>query len=283
MNAAFDATSPILGLRWRIVAQFGLTAELARRALPLPPSKRKQGRGIAWLPRRLGASDLALAAASVAGVVRDNPASPLARYRRALASVRQERGERCEACGVPARSAHHVVTVGLSGIAFELVHEPTNQPTSCCSAMTATQGGALTPGSKPASVAPWPSGGLLDRRPRGRDRRPSRGAARPRPQGAPRQALRAVYEHLLAVEQERLTEAVRIERERKIVFPETSVIVRDVRYLVEKLYGGAEGAVDQGERGVSPLRTSHGPLEGLGGALRRRFLRRGRRGRRPPR
>mgnify|MGYP003375147871 CR=1 FL=1 len=59
-------------------------------------------------------------------MTRANPASPLARYRRVLAAVRAERGERCEACGVPARSAHHVVTVGLSGIASELVYEPSN-------------------------------------------------------------------------------------------------------------------------------------------------------------
>ena len=59
-------------------------------------------------------------------MTRANPASPLARYRRVLASVRAERGERCEACGAPTRSAHHIVTVGLSGIASELVFEPAN-------------------------------------------------------------------------------------------------------------------------------------------------------------
>ena len=59
-------------------------------------------------------------------MTRANPASPLARYRRVLASVRQERGERCEACGVPARSGHHVIGVGLSGIASELVYAPAN-------------------------------------------------------------------------------------------------------------------------------------------------------------
>ena len=59
-------------------------------------------------------------------MTRANPASPLARYRRVLASVRQERGERCEACGVPARAAHHVIAVGIAGIASELVFEPAN-------------------------------------------------------------------------------------------------------------------------------------------------------------
>lgn len=73
----------------------------------------------------------------------------------------------------------------------------------------------------------------------------------PASKAPPRQALRAVYEHLLAVEQERLAVAVRIERERGIVFPETSVIVRDVRTLAEKLYGsGAEGEAGQGGEGA---------------------------------
>lgn len=60
----------------------------------------------------------------------DNP-GPLARYRRVLAAVRQERGERCEACQVPARSAHHIVSVGLLGIASDLVSEPANLMILC--------------------------------------------------------------------------------------------------------------------------------------------------------
>lgn len=54
------------------------------------------------------------------------PASPLARYRRVLGAIRAERGECCEACGVPARSGHHVNAVGSTGIASELVFEPGN-------------------------------------------------------------------------------------------------------------------------------------------------------------
>lgn len=54
------------------------------------------------------------------------PPSPLARYRRVLAAVRAERGERCEACGYPTRMAHHVNAVGITGIADALVHEPAN-------------------------------------------------------------------------------------------------------------------------------------------------------------
>lgn len=54
------------------------------------------------------------------------PPSPLARYRAALRQVRAERGERCEVCSAPTNSAHHIVSVGLSGIASALVSEPAN-------------------------------------------------------------------------------------------------------------------------------------------------------------
>ena len=81
------------------------------------------------------------------------------------------------------------------------------------------------------------------------------GRPAPAPRAPPREALREVYEELLAIERERLQVAVRIERERGFVFPETSVIVRDVRTLAEKVYGPAaskgagagegEGAAEQ--------------------------------------
>lgn len=67
-----------------------------------------------------------------------------------------------------------------------------------------------------------------------RDGRPAPAASAP-----PRDALREVYETLLQIERARLEVAVRIERERGFIFPETSVIVRDVRQLAEKLYGPA--------------------------------------------
>ena len=54
------------------------------------------------------------------------------------------------------------------------------------------------------------------------------GRPAPAPRAPPRDALREVYEELLA-----------IERERGFVFPETTVIVRDVRFLAEKVYGPA--------------------------------------------
>ena len=61
------------------------------------------------------------------------------------------------------------------------------------------------------------------------------GRPAPAPRAPPREALREVYEELLAIERQRLAIAVRIERERGFVFPETSVIVRDVRTLAEKV------------------------------------------------
>lgn len=59
----------------------------------------------------------------------------------------------------------------------------------------------------------------------------------PAQKAPPRDALREVYVELLAIEQARLAEAVRIESERKIVFPETTVIAKDVRYLAERVHG----------------------------------------------
>ena len=68
------------------------------------------------------------------------------------------------------------------------------------------------------------------------------GRPAPAPRAPPRTALLSVYSELLAIERERLAVAVRIERERGFVFPETSVIVRDVRFLAEKVYGPASMA-----------------------------------------
>lgn len=73
------------------------------------------------------------------------------------------------------------------------------------------------------------------------------GRPAPATRAPPREALHAVYVELLAIEQERLRVAVRIERERGFVFPETSVIVRDVRSLAEKVYGPGAAAEGTGE------------------------------------
>jgi hypothetical protein len=72
-----------------------------------------------------------LSAAPPGGPQRGDSPGPLARYRRVLAAVRHERGERCEACRVPARSAHHILSVGLLGIAADLVSEPANLMILC--------------------------------------------------------------------------------------------------------------------------------------------------------
>ena len=46
-----------------------------------------------------------------------------------------------------------------------------------------------------------------------------------------------VLQHLLEVELVRLETAVRIEKERSIVFPETSVIIRDIQKIQAALTG----------------------------------------------
>jgi len=91
------------------------------------------------------------------------------------------------------------------------------------------------------------------------------GRPAPAPRAPPRDALHAVYVELLAIEQERLRVAVKIERERGFVFPETSVIVRDVRFLAEKVYGPAPstGRKASGE-GAGPAVTGLPSDEGGG-------------------
>jgi len=49
-----------------------------------------------------------------------------------------------------------------------------------------------------------------------------------------------VLRHLLEVEMDRLETARRIENERRIVFPETTVIIRDIQKLMNALNGDAE-------------------------------------------
>lgn len=82
------------------------------------------------------------------------------------------------------------------------------------------------------------------------------GRPAPAPRAPPRDALHAVYVELLAIERERLQVAVKIERERGFVFPETSVIVRDVRFLAEKVYGPS-----------TARKASGAPVEGAGPAV----------------
>ena len=48
-----------------------------------------------------------------------------------LNAVRRERGEYCEACGVPARYGHHIIPVSETGITAELAFEPANLMILC--------------------------------------------------------------------------------------------------------------------------------------------------------
>lgn len=48
----------------------------------------------------------------------------------------------------------------------------------------------------------------------------------------------AVLRHLLEVEMDRLEVARRIEKEHKIVFPETTIIIRDIQKLMHALNKG---------------------------------------------
>ena len=50
-----------------------------------------------------------------------------------------------------------------------------------------------------------------------------------------------ILRELLAIERERLVVAREIERERQIVFPETSVIVRDIERLLKEIEGRGTG------------------------------------------
>ena len=57
----------------------------------------------------------------------------------------------------------------------------------------------------------------------------------------PNQTSEILHE-LLEIERARLTEAVRIEKERRIVFPETTVIIKDIKSLLVALgQKGIEG------------------------------------------
>jgi len=53
------------------------------------------------------------------------------RYRRAIFTVLEQRGEECECCHAPARHVHHIITVATSGIDSELAFEPANMMVLC--------------------------------------------------------------------------------------------------------------------------------------------------------
>lgn len=83
------------------------------------------------------------------------------------------------------------------------------------------------------------------------------GRPAPAPRAPPRGELRAVYVELLEIERARLRVALRIEGERGFVFPETTVILRDVRWLAERVYGG-----DSPEGGEPEASEDPGPEAG---------------------
>ncbi len=62
-----------------------------------------------------------------------------------------------------------------------------------------------------------------------------------------------ILKHLLMIEMERLDTAVKIERERKIVFPETSIIIHDITRLNEAINGKGVKKLDDDLLGVGDL------------------------------
>ncbi len=50
----------------------------------------------------------------------------LKRYLDVLKNIQTERGEYCECCGVQAKHGHHIIGVSETGLASELVYEPSN-------------------------------------------------------------------------------------------------------------------------------------------------------------
>ncbi|MCE5334357.1 MAG: HNH endonuclease [Desulfobacteraceae bacterium] len=50
----------------------------------------------------------------------------LSDYLKVLKAIRRERGEKCEACGIPAKHGHHIIPVSVTGISSPLFVEPSN-------------------------------------------------------------------------------------------------------------------------------------------------------------
>jgi len=89
------------------------------------------------------------------------------------------------------------------------------------------------------------------------ERASAEGRPVPNPDTVPRDADVKTLRWLLRIEKKRLKEAVRIERERRLVFPETSVILRDVCRLVDAI-AAREGRMPA--RGAGP--SDIGSFEG---------------------
>ncbi len=68
---------------------------------------------------------------------------------------------------------------------------------------------------------------------------------RPSPRSGPIDASEKseILHELLVIERARLAEACRIEAERRIVFPETTVIIKDIKSLLAALSSGSKTAM----------------------------------------
>lgn len=67
-----------------------------------------------------------------------------------------------------------------------------------------------------------------------------------------------VLRYLLRIEYERLEVARRIEKERRIVFPETSVIIRDIERLVDAIEGKGSSAATEADEAIQAVLDSMG-------------------------
>lgn len=72
----------------------------------------------------------------------------------------------------------------------------------------------------------------------------SKETARCNPEPPALNSSKEMLQHLLTVELDRLEVARRIEKERDIVFPETTVIIRDIQKLHAAIEGYAEAEDD---------------------------------------
>ena len=95
------------------------------------------------------------------------------------------------------------------------------------------------------------------------ERASAEGRPLPNPDPPPRDGDVKTLRWLLRLEKRRLKEAVRIERERRVVFPETSVILRDVCRLVDAI-AAREGRLPA--RGAAPEDSAR--FEGRGSGER---------------
>jgi len=88
------------------------------------------------------------------------------------------------------------------------------------------------------------------------ERASAEGRPEPNPEAPPHDGDVKTLRWLLKIEKRRLKEAVRIEKERRVVFPETSVILRDVCRLVDAI------ALREGRLPARAVANDEGRFEG---------------------